>query len=94
MKITSTDTTIKKRYRQIFKGTVLWREHESFLLEALTQREDEVRKEIEGMKKTKEWEKYKESMPEGMLFSQRRYAEGYNFAIDDILLRLSQGGKE
>ena len=53
---------------------------------ALTQREDEIRKEIEGMKHIK-------NAPETVSPEDEIYYEGYCKAIDDILLRLSQGGK-
>jgi hypothetical protein len=96
MKITSTDTTMQKTKKEIyitmFGSNFVNVEKlvpaedkkvEKILLEALTQREDEIRKEIEGMKL---------EYPTGLLTIEEVVA--YNQAISDILLRLSEGTKK
>ena len=40
---------IKKKYRRLFRGTVMWQEHESFLLEELATKKQQWQSEaVEG----------------------------------------------
>ena len=101
----STDTTIKEDFEQKLLGSLNLfamdidlhgygvENHTAFtkrimedFSQALTQREDEVRKEIEGMKKKD---------PNNLAGDPGKWETtiaGYNQAISDILLRLSEGG--